>query len=523
MFKASESLTPRSTVVAVTAEPVGGGRQARMNPGRGAPHNAPAMVAPRGKHSRPLPSSSLRRPNIGPAWYVCIAEATTIFLGLLMLLPEVTRHATAVAWPGASRAALDTVSLDPLAPDAAAVGRVTLAAALAVALGVISAGIGMYRPSVLRHIRDFALTALAAATIALPVSLAICFALGPDLGGDVAPYLPLVASVLLVWLLSLCITRAAIGIGLPLGLFSRRILVVGGETEVASLRRHCSEEFVVSGLSAQPTPHGAGSLGRVWAVVVGSETADDEAVRAGAACGDGEQPSGVRVLRRDAFFERELRRIEVDAWRPGQLDVTETAAMRVADRVRRVADIVGSLVLLALLLPLMLVTALAIRLTSPGPALFRQERVGLHGRTFMLLKFRSMRADAEAGGRPVWATQRDPRVTPIGGFIRRVRIDELPQLINVLRGEMSFIGPRPERPYFVRQLADEIPGYNERHRVKPGISGWAQVNYRYGASVEDGRIKLSYDLYYVKHRSLALDLQIALATLRVVLLQEGSR
>ncbi|GAN76738.1 exopolysaccharide biosynthesis polyprenyl glycosylphosphotransferase [Acidisphaera rubrifaciens] len=465
----------------------------------------------------------MRRPDLAPAWYAGFGEAATIFVGLLMLLPEASRGAAAGAWPTASRAALDAVRLDPLALDPADMGRITLAAALAVALGIISAGIGMYRPSVLRHLRALALTAVAAAAIALPVTVAICVALGPDLGGDVAPYLPLVARVLLVWLLCLCLTRAVIGIGVPLGLFSRRVLVVGGEPAAASLRQHCSEEFVVSGLPSPEAARGPAGPGRVWAVIVGGEASDAAALRPGAGTGDDDRSAGLRVLSRDAFFERALRRIDVGAGRPGDFDATETRATRTADRVRRVADIVGSLVLLVLLLPLMLVTALAIRLTSPGPALFRQERVGLHGRPFMLLKFRSMRADAEAGGRPVWATQRDPRVTPIGGFIRRVRIDELPQLINVLRGEMSFIGPRPERPYFVRQLADEIPGYNERHRVKPGISGWAQVNYRYGASVEDGRIKLSYDLYYVKHRSLALDLEIALATLRVVLLQEGSR
>jgi lipopolysaccharide/colanic/teichoic acid biosynthesis glycosyltransferase len=154
--------------------------------------------------------------------------------------------------------------------------------------------------------------------------------------------------------------------------------------------------------------------------------------------------------------------------------------------------------------------------------LYRQERVGLHGRPFTVLKFRSMRTDAEACG-PVWAMQRDPRVTRIGSFIRLTRIDELPQLINVLRGEMSFIGPRPERPHFVAQLERALPFYRDRAQVKPGLTGWAQVNYPYGASVEDARAKLSYDLYYVKHRSLLLDLQILVATVRVVLFQRGAR
>ena len=154
--------------------------------------------------------------------------------------------------------------------------------------------------------------------------------------------------------------------------------------------------------------------------------------------------------------------------------------------------------------------------------LYRQERVGLHGRAFTLLKFRSMQIDAEARG-PAWAAQGDPRVTRVGAFIRRMRIDELPQLINVLKGEMGFVGPRPERPHFVDQLAEVIPFYRDRACVKPGITGWAQVNYPYGASIEDARQKLSYDLYYVKHRNLFLDLLILFATVRVILFQEGAR
>jgi exopolysaccharide biosynthesis polyprenyl glycosylphosphotransferase len=173
-------------------------------------------------------------------------------------------------------------------------------------------------------------------------------------------------------------------------------------------------------------------------------------------------------------------------------------------------------------MPLMVLVALLVRLDSPGPILYRQERVGLGGKPFTLLKFRSMRANAEARG-PAWAQQRDPRVTRVGSFMRRTRMDELPQLINILRGEMSFIGPRPERPHFVEQLAQAIPFYRERARVKPGLTGWAQVNYPYGASVEDARAKLSYDLYYVRNRSPLLDILILLSTVRVILFQEGAR
>jgi exopolysaccharide biosynthesis polyprenyl glycosylphosphotransferase len=192
------------------------------------------------------------------------------------------------------------------------------------------------------------------------------------------------------------------------------------------------------------------------------------------------------------------------------------------DAVRRWRDVSGSLLLLTLALPLMVLVAWLIKLESRGPVLYRQDRVGLHGRVFRLLKFRSMRIDAEANG-PCWAAERDPRVTRIGAFIRATRIDELPQLVNVLRGEMSLVGPRPERPCFTRQLGEIIPGYHQRACVLPGITGWAQVNYPYGASVEDARAKLVYDLHYLRNRSLALDLRILVATVRVVVCRIGAR
>ena len=190
--------------------------------------------------------------------------------------------------------------------------------------------------------------------------------------------------------------------------------------------------------------------------------------------------------------------------------------------VKRSFDLVVSAALLMLTLPLMLATALAIRLESPGPVIYHQERVGRGGRGFTCLKFRSMRADAEGDGVPRWAMEGDPRVTRVGRFIRKTRIDELPQIINVLRGEMSFVGPRPERPAFVNELKRAIPYYDLRHSVNPGITGWAQVRYSYGASVEDARKKLQFDLYYVKNHSLFLDLLILVETVRVVLFREGA-
>ena len=189
---------------------------------------------------------------------------------------------------------------------------------------------------------------------------------------------------------------------------------------------------------------------------------------------------------------------------------------------RRALDVIGSLLLLAFTVPLLLLVAFLIKVDSTGPVLYRQSRVGLHGRIFTMLKFRSMRVDAEVAG-PCWATDRDPRMTRIGAFIRATRLDEVPQLLNVLRGEMSLVGPRPERPHFVQQLAAIIPRYNERTHVLPGITGWAQINYPYGASVEDARAKLAFDLFYINNRALLLDLRILLRTIPVVLFRIGAR
>jgi exopolysaccharide biosynthesis polyprenyl glycosylphosphotransferase len=202
---------------------------------------------------------------------------------------------------------------------------------------------------------------------------------------------------------------------------------------------------------------------------------------------------------------------------PGFSSDGPTAALK------RLTDIVIGFTLLTLTLPLMLLTMLAIKIDSPGPVFYRQKRVGQFDKPFTLLKFRSMTADAEAGGSPLWAQRNDPRVTRVGRFIRATRIDELPQLVNVLAGEMSLVGPRPERPHFVEQLIRAIPFYRQRSYVKPGVTGWAQINFPYGASVEDAREKLAYDLYYVKNRSLLLDLAVLLSTIRVVLFRVGAR
>jgi sugar transferase (PEP-CTERM system associated) len=233
--------------------------------------------------------------------------------------------------------------------------------------------------------------------------------------------------------------------------------------------------------------------------------------------------SGIPVTDLAGLYERVRGEFPIDSLKASWLIYGHGFAQDKARAfVKRLTDIVVSTVLLTLAIPVMIVTAIAIRLESRGPVIYRQERVGRGGRPFMCLKFRSMRTDAEKDGVARWALAKDPRVTGIGSFIRKVRIDELPQLINVLRGEMSLVGPRPERPAFVDQLKKDVPFYDLRHSVKPGLTGWAQVRYSYAASLEDARKKLQYDLYYVKNHSLFLDILIILETVRVVLFREGA-
>jgi len=236
------------------------------------------------------------------------------------------------------------------------------------------------------------------------------------------------------------------------------------------------------------------------------------------------QLNGIEVFNESRFLEEESRCIDIENDDLGALLSERVFCQGPFEEIRkRLFDLLLATVMLILAIPLMLLVALLIKLDSSGPVMYRQERVGLRGRTFTLYKFRSMHQNAEADGAPRWATIGDPRITRVGRFIRYARIDELPQLLNVLRGDMSVIGPRPERPYFVEQLSAAIPLYSLRHTVKPGITGWAQVKASYGASIEDGREKLKYDLYYLKHRGMSLDLRILLRTLRVVVLQEGAR
>ena len=233
---------------------------------------------------------------------------------------------------------------------------------------------------------------------------------------------------------------------------------------------------------------------------------------------------GVHVNDFSSFIERETGRVDLDTINPSWLIFSDgfSSSRMFSSAVKRIFDITASLILLALTLPMIVLLAGIVKLDSKGPAFFRQQRVGLYGEPFTLIKLRSMRTDAEKDGAK-WAEENDPRITPVGRLIRKLRIDELPQTWSVLKGQMSFVGPRPEVPKFVDSLEEEIPFYGERHMVKPGITGWAQINYPYGASVEDSRRKLEYDLYYAKNYTPFLDFVILLQTVRVILWPEGAR
>jgi sugar transferase (PEP-CTERM system associated) len=233
---------------------------------------------------------------------------------------------------------------------------------------------------------------------------------------------------------------------------------------------------------------------------------------------------GIDVVDVLTFIERESGKVKIELMNPSWLIFSEGFTQRSSRQLTaRLFDLVVSVSILTIALPIMLLTSIAILMDDGRPILYRQMRVGMLGKPFELLKFRSMTKDAEASGEARWAQRNDSRVTRVGGFLRKVRIDELPQLFNVLRGDMRFIGPRPERPEFVTELSEKIPYYYERHCVKPGLTGWAQLSYPYGSSEKDALEKLQFDLYYVKNQSLLFDLMILLQTVEVVLWGKGAR
>ena len=403
-------------------------------------------------------------------------------------------------------------------------GRAAIAAAmLALCSGLVSSASGLYQPQLLAGMRRLVTGFALAGVLLLMAAWAVLMIVAP---ADLSASYIIVAEVLLGCILAVMLTRLAFVLLLRGGFMRRRILVLPGAaaSEVARLPAPAAWRDIFEIATLPTSPEAATLLQaerlraqRIWAIVAAPGEMNADTRRA---C----QAAGVRVLSEAELHECTHNRVVCEMLAPDWLSTVQARPEGLAAAaLRRGFDIIVSLTLLIITLPVMIATAIIIKLDSPGPIFYRQERVGLHGRVFTLTKFRSMRTDAEVAGKPQWASRQDSRVTRVGRFIRLTRIDELPQILNVLRGDMAFVGPRPERPAFVEELGRIIPRYHDRACVKPGITGWAQVNYPYGASVEDARMKLAYDLYYVRRRSLFLDLLILVATIRVVLLQEGAR
>ncbi len=233
--------------------------------------------------------------------------------------------------------------------------------------------------------------------------------------------------------------------------------------------------------------------------------------------------NNVRIQEGPSFYEKVKRKIIIDEFLKPSWIIFEEGFFHSSlhGSIKRSQGVIVSFILLTVFSPILLLTAILIKLNSPGPVFFHQDRVGLNGKIFRLLKFRSMYIDAEKSGKPVFTKKNDPRVTRVGRIIRNTRLDEMPQFINIFKGDMDLVGPRPERPFFVKQMQEQIPYYNLRHTRRPGLTGWAQINYPYGDSLEDAREKLKYDLYYVKHFSWHLDLLIIILTIKEVLFGKG--
>ena len=423
-------------------------------------------------------------------------------------------------------------------PAQAAVGIAALAL-------VAMSAVGLYQPDVFFDGRMMAIKIAAALVFVAPAAalVGILSSLrATDPVGVAWALWCLKASV--VWVGCVVVTRTALLRFFDGDLFRRPVVVLG----TGSRARRISD-LVVRGenrsFAIKSFVHAGGDLRLVMGSQLDLDTTEDEQAlsRFVAAAGAREvvvatderrgmpigqllhcKIAGINVLDYLTFCERETRKVELDWLQPSWLIYSDGFRQGVwVGAAKRALDVAVSVLLLLFVLPVLIAAIIAIKLEDGGPVLYRQERVGLDGRPFTLMKLRSMRQNAERDGMPRWAQNGDPRVTRTGAILRKLRIDELPQLLNVLNGEMSFVGPRPERPPFVDELAAAIPFYRERHSVKPGITGWAQVNYPYGASLEDARHKLGYDLYYVKNRTLFLDVLILVQTVRVILFQEGAR
>lgn len=395
--------------------------------------------------------------------------------------------------------------------------------------------VGVYGPEALRSMRYATARLLVAVSLGIIGLAFLDFIFG---GGNF--WRSTLAYAMIGSILALVLNRLVVGGILGVAAFRRRVLVLGAGQRAERLRKLSERPesgFVIVGFVAmtEAEPVVADAIARaaipnltrhvenlgVSEVVLALEERRNalplsDLLRI--------KTTGVHVNDFSSFIERETGRIDLDTVNPSWLIFSDgfSSGRAVSSAAKRLFDIIASALLLALTAPVIALFALLVKLDSRGPAFYRQTRVGLYGEPFDVIKLRSMRTDAEANGAQ-WASKDDPRVTRIGSFIRKTRIDELPQTWSVLKGEMSFVGPRPERPEFVADLEQKLPYYAERHMMKPGITGWAQINYPYGASIEDARHKLEYDLYYAKNYTPFLDLLILLQTLRVVLWNEGAR
>ena len=412
------------------------------------------------------------------------------------------------------------------------------AGAFALGMIIVMSSMGLYQPDMESDSRS------------IRVRLVIALLLGFGFTGLLSYLMPLRyprplslgATIMMVALVGSALVRAGFYRWNKLEVLRPRVLVLGTGSRVmklAELAKRNPNHQVIGYISAQPSRHYI-PLQQVLPMapedslmsIVERHAIDQIVVGVRDRRGGGFpvqqllecRMKGVKVIELPSFFEREYRQVLLESLNPSWMVLGDGFRQGYfGNAAKRLFDVTVSAVLLLVTLPIILVAALCIYLESGLPVLYRQERVGQGGRTFTLYKLRSMKPDAESEGAPHWAKPNDDRITRVGRFIRKYRIDELPQIFNVLNGEMSFVGPRPERPFFVDQLTKQIPFYALRHSTKPGITGWAQVRYQYGASIDDAIEKLQYDLYYVKNHGLFLDLMILISTVEVVLWGRGAR
>lgn len=420
--------------------------------------------------------------------------------------------------------------------NAVSMSAVFTALSFAFVMSMLQSFVGLYR-----HERIKAFTVVARLSLSVLAGGYVTYLLLKELGAGEHPGRLMVRSV--VYYIAALVVFRGLGLIWRDAVGSPRVLILGTGAEAKSVH----DDLVKAGLAArdfigfiptgreetstvppdlvcrsdQPLVDLVARL-RVHEIIVATKEQRGGAVPMDQllAC----RTNGVRILDSAAFYERSHGAIPVDSVKASWLvygsGFIQGPGRRAA---KRVFDIVSSLSLLTIGLPVMVLAAVAIKLDSAGPVIYRQQRIGMGGRLFWCLKLRSMRTDAEKDGVARWATKGDTRVTRVGAFMRKTRIDELPQLFSVLRGDMSMVGPRPERPAFVEQLREQIPLYDLRHGIKPGVTGWAQVRYRYGETIEDARQKHQFDLYYVKNNSIWLDLRVLIETVTVVLFQEGAQ